>query len=82
MAAGELKSKLGISRLATVRNIARRITAAMAEPDASELLAGLDMHYAACPSDSPESRVLDHKLPEEDTQGAKELQDATETCGN
>ena len=51
----ELGIKLGISRSATVRKVARKVTAAMGEENASDLLAGLDLYYARCPSAPPES---------------------------
>ena len=79
MTAIELKSKLGIGRIATVRSIARRITSALAEANASQLLAGLDVYYAICRSSSPESSALDHELPETDIRGVQELQDSTQT---
>jgi hypothetical protein len=52
----ELGELIGVRRLATVRAMVRRIRAAMAAEDASELLAGLDEYYsrAAC---SPEPSV-------------------------
>ena len=55
MGTTELGIKLGISRSTTVRNMARKVTAAMAEENASELLAGLDLYYARCPATPPES---------------------------
>jgi hypothetical protein len=51
----ELGMKVGISRSTTVRSVARKIIAAMAKDNTSELLAGLDIHYAACPTTAPES---------------------------
>jgi len=48
IATGDLAAKLGVRRPATVRTMARRIRAAMAEEEASQLLAGLDAHYARC----------------------------------
>ena len=51
----ELGIKLGISRSTTVRKIARKVIAAMAEDNAGELLAGLDVYYARCPAMTPES---------------------------
>ena len=49
MGTTELGIKLGISRSTTVRNMARKIMAAMAEENASELLAGLDIYYSPGP---------------------------------
>jgi transposase-like protein len=41
----ELAAKTGLGRVATVRSMARRIREAMARDDASEQLAGLDVHF-------------------------------------
>jgi len=51
----ELCIRLGISRSTTVRNMARKIRAAMTEENASELLAGLDVYFAQCATTIPES---------------------------
>jgi hypothetical protein len=51
----ELGITLGISRSTTVRNVAKKIIAAMAEDNASPLLAGLDAYYARRPTTPPES---------------------------
>ncbi len=51
----ELAIKVGISRSTTVRQLAHKILAAMAEENASELLAGLDIHYAQYRAKVPES---------------------------
>ena len=47
--------KLGISRSTTVRNLAKKIIAAMAEDNASERLAGLDVYFARGSARMPES---------------------------
>ena len=60
-----LAIRLGIGRAATVRNIARRIILALAETNASELLAGLDEFYAQRQSDAPESGVPHDGIGEE-----------------
>ena len=61
----KLAIRLGIDRAATVRNISRRIIAAMAEPNASELLAGLDICYARQQMQAPESGVPHDGMGEE-----------------
>ena len=57
MGTAELGIKLGISRSTTVRQLAHKILAAMAEENASELLAGLDIYYARYRATLPESGV-------------------------
>ena len=57
----ELRIKLGISRSTTVRQLAHKIRAAMAEENASELLAGLDIHYAPYRTTLAESGVPGNK---------------------
>jgi hypothetical protein len=58
MGTTELGIKLGISRSTTVRNMAKKVAAAMAEENASELLAGLDLFHAQRPATPPESSAL------------------------
>jgi hypothetical protein len=55
----ELGIKLGISRSTTVRGMAKKIIAAMAAGNSSESLAGLDIYYACCPAEPPESGALE-----------------------
>lgn len=45
----ELATRTGIRRPTTVRAVARKIRQAMAEDDASDRLAGLDIFFTACP---------------------------------
>lgn len=47
ISARELALKVGLERPATVRSLMQKIRAAMAAEDASEQLAGLDLHFAA-----------------------------------
>ena len=57
----ELVSTLGIARIMTVRNIATKIRAAMTAENASDLLAGLDVYYAACRATLPKSGAREGK---------------------
>jgi len=54
IAANDLGTKLGITRLTTVRNMAKKILAAMAEDNAGERLAGLDVHFARLTTFTPD----------------------------
>jgi len=59
----ELVSTLGITRIMTVRNMARKIRAAMSAADASDLLAGLDNCYTKCQAALPEPSARHPKNP-------------------
>ncbi len=63
MSTAELGLTLSITRSATVRSVARRIIDAMAQRNASQLLAGLDQYYSQSHPVTPESGVRDDKKP-------------------
>ncbi|MEX2142014.1 MAG: IS1595 family transposase [Pirellulales bacterium] len=62
ISASELGHKLGIQRLTTVRKMAAKIRAAMADDQATEMLAGLDEHFRQRAL-APESGAPLHKYP-------------------
>lgn len=53
----QLAERIGVRRITTVRNMARRIREAFGSEDASELLAGLDHYFAHDPNHLKQVRV-------------------------